>query len=154
MSLNKVMLIGRLGKDPIVNYTQGGTAACEFSVATTEKYKNKQGEWVEKTEWHNILVWAKLGENCGKYLSKGREVYIEGKIQTSSWEKDGITRYITKIVANDVKFLGGQGQQQNQGGYQQPQGQGGYQGQGQGGYKQYPDPDWGNNQPPSDDIPF
>lgn len=106
--INKVILIGRLGSDPEVRYTQDGSAVASFSIATSEEWKDKEsGEKKERTEWHRIVAWRKLGEICGEYLSKGRQVYIEGKLQTRSWEKDGVTRYTTEIVASDVQFLGG-----------------------------------------------
>jgi len=105
--INKVILIGRLGKDPEVRYTQDGSAVASFSIATSEEWKDKEtGDKKERTEWHRIVAWRKLGELCGEYLSKGRQVYIEGKLQTRSWEKDGVTRYTTEIVASDVQFLG------------------------------------------------
>jgi single-strand DNA-binding protein len=106
--INKVIIIGRLGRDPEVRYTPDGTAVANFSVATSEEWKDKQsGEKKERTEWHRIVAWRGLGETCGKYLSKGRQVYIEGRLQTRSWEKDGVTHYMTEIVATDVQFLGG-----------------------------------------------
>ena len=106
--INKVILVGRLGKDPEVRYTADGTAVANFSVATSDEWKDKDsGEKKERTEWHRIVAWRKLGEICGEYLAKGRQVYVEGKLQTKSWEKDGVTRYTTEIVASDVQFLGG-----------------------------------------------
>jgi single-strand DNA-binding protein len=105
--LNKVQLIGRLGKDPELRTTQSNTSVCSFSIATTDKYKNKEGEWVENTEWHNIVTWANLADICAKYLQKGKQVYIEGKLQTRKWQdKDGADRYTTEIVANEMKMLG------------------------------------------------
>jgi len=108
-SVNKVILIGNLGKDPEVRYTSGGQAVCHFSIATSERWKNKtNGEWEERTEWHNIVVWGKQAELCKEYLSKGRTVYIEGRLQTRSWEdKEGNKRYTTEVVATNVRFLGG-----------------------------------------------
>lgn len=107
MSVNKVILIGNLGKDPELRYTPGGTAVCTFSLATTEKFKNKQGEQQDRTEWHNIVTWSGLAEICGKYLEKGKSVYIEGRIQSRSYDdRDGNKRYVTEIVANDMKMLG------------------------------------------------
>ena len=106
--INKVIMVGRLGQDPEVRYTPDGTAVANFSIATSEGWKDKEtGERREKTEWHRIVAWRRLGEICGEYLSKGRQVYVEGKLQTRSWEKDGVTRYTTEIVASDVQFLGG-----------------------------------------------
>lgn len=103
--LNKVFLIGHLGQDPELRYTASGDAICRFSLATSEKY-TKNGESVEKTEWHRIVAWTKLAEICGQYLTKGKQVFIEGKLQTTSWEKDGVRRYTTEIVANTMKMLG------------------------------------------------
>jgi single-strand DNA-binding protein len=106
--INKVILVGRLGSDPEVRYTPDGTAVANFSVATSDEWTDKAtGDKKERTEWHRIVAWRKLGEICGEYLSKGRQVYVEGKLQTRSWEKDGITRYSTEIIASDVQFLGG-----------------------------------------------
>lgn len=112
MSLNKAMLIGRLGKDPEIRNTQAGTSIANFSIATSETWKNKQGEKQEKTEWHNVVIFnEKLAELAGQYLKKGSQVYIEGKITTRKWEdKEGATRYTTEIVlgAYDgvMRFLG------------------------------------------------
>lgn len=108
--LNKVMLIGRLGKDPEVKYAQSGLAVVNFTMATNEDWADKStGEKKERTEWHNIVVFGKLGEICGKYLSKGKQVYIEGRLQTRSWDQDGITRYKTEIVASDMRMLDAKG---------------------------------------------
>jgi len=105
--INKVILIGNLGRDPEVRYTPDGAAVANFSIATSEQWKDKAtGEKKERTEWHRIVAFGKLGEICGEYLSKGKQVYIEGRLQTRSWEKDGVTRYTTEIVASDVQFLG------------------------------------------------
>ena len=118
-SVNKVILVGRLGKDPEVRYTQGGKAVANFSIATDESYKDAQGEKQKKTEWHNIVVWGNSVEAfVQKYLHKGDMVYIEGKLQTRSWEKDGQKKYTTEINVTDIKGLitapvdGGQPQQQ------------------------------------------
>ena len=105
--LNKAMLIGRLGRDPEVRYTPDGLAVANFSIATSEEWKDKStGEKKERTEWHRIVAFGKLGEICGEYLSKGKQVYIEGRLQTRSWEKDGVKRYTTEIVATDMQMLG------------------------------------------------
>ena len=109
--VNKAILIGRLGKDPEVRYTPDGTMVTNFTLATDESYKDKNGEKVQKTEWHRIVTYRKLAEICGSYLVKGKLVYIEGKIQTRSWEdKDGIKRQTTEIVASDMKMLDSRGQ--------------------------------------------
>lgn len=106
-SVNKVILVGRLGKDPEVKYTQDGTPVANFSIATDESWKDKEGEKQERTEWHNIVAWKKLAEICGSYLKKGSQVYLEGKLQTRKWEdKDGNTRYTTEIVLNQMVMLG------------------------------------------------
>lgn len=106
--INKAILIGNLGKDPEVRYTPDGTAVANFSIATSEQWKDKAtGEKREKTEWHRIVAFRRLGEICGEYLSKGRQVYIEGRIQTRDWEdKDGNKRYTTEIVADKMQMLG------------------------------------------------
>ena len=110
-SLNKVMLIGNLGKDPEVRYTAGGTAVASFSLATSEKFKGKSGDWEEKTEWHNITLWARLAEIAGEYLSKGKTVYIEGRLQTRKWQdKEGKDRYTTEIVGEKMQMLSGKGE--------------------------------------------
>jgi len=106
--LNKVMLIGRLGNDPEIRYTQDGAAVANFSIATSESWKDKDsGQKIEKTEWHKIVTWKRLAEISGEFLKKGKEVYIEGKLQTSSWEKDGVKRYKTEIHATYMQMLGG-----------------------------------------------
>ena len=105
-SLNKVQIIGALGRDPEIIKTNSGATICKFSVATSEKWKDKNtGEFKEHVEWHKITIFGKIAENCGKYLAKGSRVYVEGRLQTSSYEKDGITRYNTDIIASDVQFL-------------------------------------------------
>jgi single-strand DNA-binding protein len=107
--LNKVMLIGHLGKDPELKYTEKGTAYCNFSIATDESYKDENGNKVERTEWHNIITWRKLAEICQQYLKKGSKIYCEGKLQTDSYEKDGVKRYSTKIVMTDMAMLDSKG---------------------------------------------
>jgi single-strand DNA-binding protein len=108
--VNKAIIIGNLGRDPEVRFTPSGRAVAKFSVATTERWTDQQGQKQEKTEWHNIVVWGKQAETCGQYLSKGRQVYVEGRITNRSYDdKDGNKRYITEIVARDVRFLGGGG---------------------------------------------
>jgi single-strand DNA-binding protein len=106
MSLNKVMLIGRLGQDPELKYTPSGAAVCNFSIATSESWTDKSGQKQEKTEWHRVVVWGKLAELCNQYLGKGRQAFVEGKLQTRSWDdKEGQKRYTTEIMANTVQFL-------------------------------------------------
>ncbi|MBR77531.1 MAG: single-stranded DNA-binding protein [Flavobacteriales bacterium] len=105
--VNKVILVGNLGKDPEVRYLDSGVAVANFSLATTENYKNKQGEKVSQTEWHNIVLWRGLAEVAEKWLKKGSSVYIEGKIRTNKWEdKEGNTRYNTEILADNMTMLG------------------------------------------------
>ncbi len=149
--VNRVILVGNLGKDPQVEYTQSGTARCRFTLATGETYSGKNGERQERTEWHNIVVWGKQGENVGKFLSKGRQVYIEGSLRTRSWddEKTGTKRYMTEVNAQRVVFLGGG---RGEGG-----GQGAAAGGGSGGGGGGPVSSAGFDSPPpfdDDDIPF
>ncbi|MBI5327018.1 MAG: single-stranded DNA-binding protein [Deltaproteobacteria bacterium] len=108
MSVNKAILIGRLGRDTEIKYTTSGMAIANLTIATSENYKDKDGQKQEKIEWHRIVAFGKLAEICGEYLSKGKQVYVEGRIQTRSWEdKDGSKKYITEIVANSMQMLGG-----------------------------------------------
>ncbi len=109
--VNKVILIGRLGKDPEIRYLPDGTMNTNFRIATDESYKDKNGEKVQKTEWHQIVTYRKLAEICGNYLVKGKLVFIEGRIQTRSWEdKDGVKRNTTEIIANNMQMLDSKGQ--------------------------------------------
>lgn len=116
--VNKVILLGNLGKDPEVRHLENGTPVASFSIATSETYKDRNsGERIEKTEWHNIVLWRGLAEVAEKYLHKGDQVYIEGKLRTRSWEKEGVTRYTTEIVADNMNMLGKRsGGDQQQGG--------------------------------------
>ena len=109
--VNKAILIGNLGRDPELRYTQNGQAVVNFTLATSENWTDKtSGEKVERTEWHRIVVWGKTGEQCAQYLTKGRSVYIEGRLQTREWEdKEGQKRRTTEITAQSVQFLGGRG---------------------------------------------
>jgi len=137
-SLNKVMLIGNLGKDPEVRYTASGQAVASFSLATSEKFKGKSGEWEERTEWHNITLWGKLAEIAGEYLSKGKTVYIEGRLQTRKWQdKSGNDRYTTDIVGDKMQMLSPKGERRGNESSSEPSG---------GGYEEPPFQD--------DDIPF
>jgi len=109
-SVNKVILLGRLGKDPEMRYSPSGTAIANFSLATNHRQKSQEGEWVDKTEWHNILVFGKQAEIAGEYLKKGKQVFIEGRLQTSSWEdQQGQKKYKTEVVVNDFQMIGGRG---------------------------------------------
>lgn len=108
-SVNKVILVGNLGRDPEVRYMPNGEAVCNFSIATTDNWKDKSGVKQERTEWHNIVMYRRLAEIAGEYLKKGRPVYIEGSLQTRKWEKDGVTRYTTEIIANQMQMLGSRG---------------------------------------------
>ncbi len=158
--LNKVMLIGNLGKDPEVRYTPGGQAVANFTIATNESWNDKAGQKQERTEWHRIVVWGKVAELCGEYLTKGRQVYVDGRLQTREWNnKEGVKQYTTEIVANQVLFLSGgergpgKGQGGNRGGADDfgppPPGmedQGGPSGGGGGG--------GGSKSSGDDDIPF
>jgi len=113
--VNKVILVGRVGKDPDLKFLQSGAAVCNFSVATSEEWKDKlSGEKKEKTEWHRVVVWARLAEICGQYLEKGKQVYVEGRLETREWEKDGVKRYQTEIIADTVQFLGDRERQKDQ----------------------------------------
>ncbi|HEX9078181.1 MAG TPA: single-stranded DNA-binding protein [Desulfuromonadaceae bacterium] len=110
-SLNKVMLIGNLGKDPEVRYTPSGQAVASFNLATSEKFKNKNGEWEERTEWHRVTLWSRLAEIAGEYLSKGKTVYIEGRLQTRKWQDNsGNERYTTEIVGEKMQMLSPKGE--------------------------------------------
>ena len=162
--VNKVILIGNLGQDPELRYTGSGTAVCNLRIATNESYKDQDGQFVEKTEWHSVVAWSRLAEICGEYLKKGSRVYFEGSLQTRSWEdRDGNTRYTTEIKAREMMMLDGRdtdhgggdnynydqrrSQPQRQQPRQQPQRQTQYQGQGQ---PQMPDDTFA----PDDELPF
>jgi single-strand DNA-binding protein len=109
-SVNKAILIGNLGKDPELRYTPSGQAVASFPLATTDRFKDKEGNWQERTDWHNIVVWGRQGETAKEYLRKGRSAYVEGRIQTRSYDdREGNQKWITEIVASRVQFLGGRG---------------------------------------------
>jgi single-strand DNA-binding protein len=155
-SVNKVILVGRLGQDPELKYTPNGQAVCNLSVATSEVWNDKNGQRQEKTEWHRVIVWGKPAENCAKYLGKGRLVYLEGRNETRSWEdkNSGEKRYATEVIANMVQFLDkapeGQSSRQEppaRSGRQQPQ-------QNFARDINYPDNPVPTNAPSLDDIPF
>ena len=142
-SVNKAIIIGNLGRDPEVRYTQSGQAVASFTVATTETWTGRESDRQERTDWHNIVVWGKQAETCGQYLSKGRQVYIEGSIRPRSYEdRDGNKRYITEIVAQRVQFLGGGGGSARSGQSFDDGPSGGFDDVGAGSV------------PPDDDVPF
>ena len=111
-SLNRVQLIGNLGKDPEIKYTPSGTPVAKLTIATNERFKDKAGEWQDRTEWHNVVLWQRLAEIAGEYLKKGGKVYIEGRLQTRSWDDktSGQKKYMTEVVASDIILLGGRGE--------------------------------------------
>jgi len=153
--LNKVMLIGNLGADPETRYTQDGTAVCNIRLATTERYKTRDGEQKERTEWHRVVLWGRLGEIANQYLRKGSRVYIEGRIETRKWQdRDGNDRYTTEIRAQEMKMLGGGAPRE--GGRAAASEQGGFPTHGgpQGGADPFQgSPDF-PEVPADDDIPF
>lgn len=131
-SVNKVIVLGNLGANPELKYLPSGQAVCEMRIATTETYRDRNEQPQERTEWHRVVVWGKTAENCAKFLQKGRQVYVEGRLQTRSWDdKEGKKQYMTETVANHVVFLGGGGR----GGEDAPRAaqSGGYGGEGGGG---------------------
>jgi single-strand DNA-binding protein len=117
-SLNKVQLIGNLGKDPEVKYTPSGTAVAKIALATNERFKDKDGQWQDRTEWHNVVLWQRLAEIAGEYLKKGGKVYIEGRLQTRSWDdkQTNQKKYMTEVVASDLILLSGRGEGGSEGG--------------------------------------
>jgi single-strand DNA-binding protein len=150
-SVNKVILVGNLGRDPELRYTPGGQAVANFSLATTERFSNKEGERQERTEWHRVVAWGRTGEICAQYLAKGRSVYVEGRIQTREWEdKEGQKRWSTEIVATNVQFLGGRGE----GGSSTPASGSGGSGSGSGSGGDGGSHAADSGPPPSDDVPF
>lgn len=145
-SLNKVMLIGNLGKDPEVRYTTSGAAVASFSLATSERFKNRNGEWEERTEWHNVTLWGRQAEVAGEYLAKGKTVYIEGRLQTRKWQdRDGRDRYTTEVVGERMQMLGGRGEGGGRPGAGRASEEPGF-----GGPTSYEEPPFN----PDDDIPF
>lgn len=142
--VNKVILIGNLGRDPELRYTPSGQPVANFTLATTENWTNKENQREERTEWHRIVVWGRQAENCAQYLAKGRTVFVEGRIQTREWEdREGQKRRTTEVVAQNVQFLGGP--------------RGGGSGSGGGGSRGPDGPDGSDGPPPqpgTDDIPF
>jgi single-strand DNA-binding protein len=153
-SLNKVLLLGNLGKDPEVRYTSSGKAVATFTIATSQQWRDQDGNDQERTEWHRVVAWGRLGEICGEYLSKGKQVFIEGRIQSREWEdQEGNKRTTVEIIANDMIMLGGgspsqsrsSGESQKRQAYSQPRGP-----ERGGKREERPQPP----PPPEDDIPF
>jgi len=151
MSVNKVILVGNLGKKPELRYTPGGQAVANFTLATNERFGGKDGQPAqERTEWHRIVVWGRTAENCGQYLDKGRQVYIEGRLQTREWQdKEGQKRQTTEVVATTVQFLGGKGGDGGMGGAM-----GGDERASVGAASSGPADDFGDAGGGDDDLPF
>lgn len=118
-SLNRVQLVGNLGKDPELRATPSGKSVCTLNIATTESYKNSSGEWQDNTEWHRVVLWERLADVAAQYLKQGNKVFIEGRLKTRSYEQDGITKYMTEIIANNMIMMGGAGGEGSGGGYSQ-----------------------------------
>lgn len=170
MTVNKVILVGNLGADPEVRTTNSGSSVANLRLATTERTKDRDGNWTDQTEWHRVVCFGRTAENVGRFLSKGRQVYVEGRIQTNKWtDKDGQDRYTTEIIANQIRFLQGgnrDGGGGGGGGYSGGGGGGGYSGGGGGGGGGYSGGggagggggsyggSGGSSGPPDDDIPF
>ena len=152
-SVNKVILIGNLGADPELKYTPSNRPVCNLSLATNEVFKDKSGQRQERTEWHRVTVWGDQAENCSKYLSKGRTVYVEGRLQTRSWDdKEGKKRYSTDVVADRVVFLSAGG---GEGGARRSSGGGRWGDEGQAAPAAAAEPEGASGPPPGDDdIPF
>jgi len=143
MGVNKVILVGNLGKDPEIRYTNNQMSVCNFSLATGERRKDASGNWTEHTEWHRVVTFGKTAENCSNYLKKGSQVFIDGRIQTNKWQdKEGKDRYTTEIIANNVQFLSGRA-----GGAEAGQSS-------SVGYDDGPPSNGAPNQNPSDDVSF
>lgn len=154
-SLNRVMLLGHVGKDPEVRYTGSGKAVATFTLATSQRWRDQDGNDQERTEWHRIVAWGRLGEICGEYLGKGKQVYVEGRIQSRDWEdQDGNKRTTFEIIANDLILLGGPGGEQGQRSEAQPRKQASGQSRPSSGQKNKSDDRGYFPPPPEDEIPF
>ena len=154
--VNKAIILGHLGRDPELKYMQSGQPVCKLNIATSRKYTNKNNEPVEETEWHRVSVWGKQAEHCNNFLTKGRQVYVEGRLRTSSYDKDGQKHYTTEIVADTVQFIGGRDGASGgaEGGERSGRPAGRAPASGGGGQ---PEPDFGGGyggNPGDDDIPF
>lgn len=154
--VNKVILIGNLGRDPEVRSTQSGQPVASFTVATSRRWRDKNGQKQEQTEWHNIVVWGKQAEIAGQYLTKGKQVYIEGRLQTRSWDdrQSGEKKYRTEIVCDTFQMLGQRGGDFEGGQQGYGQSQGGYGGREQSSGPSYDEGGYGGGEPEEDDIPF
>ncbi|MDP2646987.1 MAG: single-stranded DNA-binding protein [Desulfobacterales bacterium] len=142
--INKAILVGRLGRDPEIRHTTDGRAVCNFSIATSEEWKDKEsGDRKERTEWHRVVAFGRLGEICGEYLSKGKQVYLEGRIQTREWEdKEGNKKYTTEIIANQMQMLGAKDSSS------------GGKGSGSSSGMDSSEPSYPDSEPRDEDIPF
>ena len=152
-SVNKVILIGNIGKDPEIKYTPSGAAVAKLTLATNERFKDKAGEWQDRTEWHNVVLWQRLAEIAGEYLKKGSKVYIEGRLQTHSWDDKTTNqkKYMTEVIASDLVLLGGRGE----GGGSEGGGQSRGAAAGNNFDQRAPEPESASSAPISDeDIPF
>jgi single-strand DNA-binding protein len=155
-SLNRVQLIGNLGKDPEVKFTPQGTPVAKITIATNERFKDKSGEWQDRTEWHNLVAFGKVAEIIRDYVKKGAKLYVEGSLRTSSWDDktSGQKKYKTEIIVNDISLLSGRGEGEGGGSYtRQGSGSSSSSGDKSGGYAQ-PAPDYGDTGITDDDIPF
>lgn len=153
-SLNKVLLLGYLGRDPEVRYTASGKAVATFSLATSVQWRDQNGNDQERTEWHRIVAWGRLGEICGEYLGKGKQVFIEGRIQSRDWEdQDGNRRTTVEIIANDMIMLGGPGTSESREPDERPKSQAPARARPSGGGRRGGEDRYGPP-PPEDDIPF
>ena len=157
-SVNKVILIGNLGKDPEVKYTPQGTPVAKITLATNERFKGKDGNWQDRTEWHNVVLWQRLAEIAGEYLKKGGKVYIEGRLQTRSWDDktSGQKKYMTEVVASDLILLGGRGEGGGGGDFAGSRGASASAGGSNNFDQRTPEPEMAGSSGPitDDDIPF
>jgi single-strand DNA-binding protein len=156
--VNKAIILGHLGRDPELKYLQSGQPSCKLNIATSRRYTNKNNEAVEETEWHRVTVWGKQAEHCNNFLTKGRQVYVEGRLRTSSYDKDGQKHYTTEIVADTVQFIGGRdGAAGGTEGGERSGRPAGRASPAAGGGEGQPEPDFGGGYggaPGDDDIPF
>ncbi len=152
-SVNKVILLGNVGKDPEVNFLPSGAAVAKFGLATSDRFKDKGGEWQDRTEWHNLVAFGKVAEIIRDYVKKGAKLYVEGSLRTSSWDDktSGQKRYKTEVIVNDISLLSGRGDGEGGGSYSGSRQSSGAQ---SGGYAQQPAPDYGDTGITDDDIPF